>query len=66
MRLGFEPVFFEPIVEIGFCGFIPTGNETLGCAIGQESFDLWTVGIKFTFARSAWATELHTLRLAEP
>ena len=45
MRLRFEPVFFEPIAQIGFRSFIATSNEALRSATRQEAFDLWTVGI---------------------
>jgi hypothetical protein len=45
VKLRFEPLFFEPIVQIGFRSFIATSNGALRSAIRQEAFDLWTVGI---------------------
>ena len=45
VKLRFEPLFFKPIVRLGFRSFMATSNGALGSAIRQEAFDLWTVGI---------------------
>jgi|SRR5690349_4861579 hypothetical protein len=35
----FEPLFFEPIVQIRLRGFVASGDEPLGRAVGEETFD---------------------------
>jgi len=45
-------VFFEPIVEIGFRGFVASRDKTLRGTVGEEAFDLRPIRIEFTFPRS--------------